>query len=282
MRGWEGGNCTSMCDLRLLVVRELEDGLLQLLAASEDCTHFSSAIQSVGNGYQPGEEVPENYFSAQIFFIVLPRIEFVQSDFKKLIDDEIAKSKANSSSVPQNNLLLRQFREAIWRRCDLGIRMKQQHKFVGTHLMKQQDLNNILQSGKIGIDALSNANIHHAGQPMPGEEQEDLVMTSTQCNLLNIICPLTGKPITELADPVRSIDCKHIYEKNAITQYIMSKHAYAQCPVAGCPKILLEKRVVCDPLLLVEIDEMRLLNKQSAKPDVVEDFTELDEEDDPH
>lgn len=36
------------------------------------------------------------------------------TDFKKLFDDEIAKSKANSSSVPQNHMLLRQFREAIW------------------------------------------------------------------------------------------------------------------------------------------------------------------------
>ena len=45
--------------------------------------------------------------------------------------------------------------------------------------------------------------VHHAGQPMPGEEQEDIVMTSTQCSLLNITCPLSGKPVTELAEPVR-------------------------------------------------------------------------------
>lgn len=46
-------------------------------------------------------------------------------------------------------------------------------------------------------------NVHHAGQPMPGEEQEEVVMTSTQCNLLNITCPLTGKPVIELTNPVR-------------------------------------------------------------------------------
>ncbi|PSS15983.1 E3 SUMO-protein like [Actinidia chinensis var. chinensis] len=114
-------------------------------------------------------------------------------------------------------------------------------------------------------------NVHHAGQPLPGEEQEDLVMTSTQSNLLNINCPLTGKPITELATPVRSVDCKHIYEKDAIMPYIRSKNPHSQCPVAGCPKILVAERVVCDPLLLVEIDEMRY--KQSARTDVVEDFT---------
>lgn len=38
---------------------------------------------------------------------------------------------------------------------------------------------------------------------MPGEEQEDIVMTSNQCNILNVTCPLSGKPITELQHPVR-------------------------------------------------------------------------------
>ncbi|PNT70702.1 hypothetical protein BRADI_2g16580v3 [Brachypodium distachyon] len=45
--------------------------------------------------------------------------------------------------------------------------------------------------------------VHHAGQPMPGDEQEELVMTSTQRNILNIKCPITMKPIIELTDPVR-------------------------------------------------------------------------------
>ncbi|XP_052177280.1 E3 SUMO-protein ligase MMS21 [Diospyros lotus] len=197
------------------MVKELEDGILELLVASEDCSHLSSAIQSVGNNYQPGEEL---------------------ADFKKLFDNEIAKSKANSSSVPQNHQLLRQFKEAIW-------------------------------------------NVHHAGQPMPGEEQEDLVMTSTQCNLLNINCPLTGKPVTKLDDPVRSLDCRHIYEKAAIMHHIRSKNAHSQCPIAGCPKVLVADRVLRDPLLLVEIDEMRSLNSHSARPDGIEDFTMLDEDD---
>jgi hypothetical protein len=38
---------------------------------------------------------------------------------------------------------------------------------------------------------------------MPGEEQDDIVMTSTQCSLLNITCPLSGKPVVDLAEPVR-------------------------------------------------------------------------------
>ncbi|KAJ8484023.1 hypothetical protein OPV22_016508 [Ensete ventricosum] len=119
-------------------------------------------------------------------------------------------------------------------------------------------------------------NVHHAGQPMPGEEQEDIIMSSTQNNLLNIACPLTGKPLTELQDPVRCMDCKHIYEKDPIMHYIRTKKPHPQCPVAGCPRILQVGRVVCDPLLTIEIDEMRSA-KNVADTTTVEDFTEVDD-----
>lgn len=38
---------------------------------------------------------------------------------------------------------------------------------------------------------------------MPGEEQDDIVMTSTQGNLLNMKCPLTGLHVFHLGNPVR-------------------------------------------------------------------------------
>ncbi|KAK4492957.1 hypothetical protein RD792_000284 [Penstemon davidsonii] len=196
------------------MVKELEDGVIQLLKASDECTHLSNAIQSVGNEYQPGEEL---------------------TNFSKLFDDKFKNLKAASSSNPEKHPWLRQFREAIW-------------------------------------------NVHHAGQLMPGEEQEDIVMTSTECNLLNIKCPLTGKPVTELSDPVRSMDCKHIYEKKPIMQYIRSNASQGRCPITGCPKILRQDRVVCDPLLKIEIDEMRSMANQSTRADVIEDFTRLEED----
>jgi len=45
---------------------------------------------------------------------------------------------------------------------------------------------------------------------MPGEEQEDIVMTSTQMSILNVTCPLTGKPVIELVDPVRGYEYNFI------------------------------------------------------------------------
>ncbi|XP_065044677.1 E3 SUMO-protein ligase MMS21 isoform X2 [Musa acuminata AAA Group] len=74
-------------------VKELEAAVLELLDTYDDCTHFSEAIQTIGGNYQPSEQL---------------------TDFNKLLEDEIAKSKAVSPSVPQNNPFYRQFKEAIW------------------------------------------------------------------------------------------------------------------------------------------------------------------------
>ncbi|KAH6820719.1 RING/U-box superfamily protein [Perilla frutescens var. hirtella] len=196
------------------MVNELEDGVAKLVKASDECSHLSNAIQSIGHEYQPAAEL---------------------TDFSKLFDEKIKRSRADSSYVSQSCPLLRRFREAIWK-------------------------------------------VHHAGQPMPGEEQEDIVMTSTETNILNPNCPLTGKPVTELAEPVRSMDCKHIYEKKPIMQHIKSKVGQGHCPVTGCPKKLQANRVVCDPMLMMEIDEMRSLNAQRARADVIEDFTQFEED----
>ncbi|XP_047339401.1 E3 SUMO-protein ligase MMS21 [Impatiens glandulifera] len=191
------------------MVKVLEDALVELLKASGECTHFSLALQSVGNNYQPGPQL---------------------TDFKELFDEEIAKSKANSSTSASEDRLLRQFHQAVW-------------------------------------------SVHHAGQPMPGEEQEDIVITSTQCNLRNLNCPLSGKPVTELVEPVRSLDCGHIYEKNVILQHI-KKSKDKPCAIAGCPKFLHADRFVCDQLLLDEIEEMRIINQESVRPNVIEDITD--------
>ncbi|XVF18777.1 hypothetical protein REPUB_Repub11eG0052600 [Reevesia pubescens] len=195
------------------MVKQLEDAVAELVEAHENCLHHSSAVQSVGDAYQPGTEL---------------------TDFKKLLDTEFEKVKASSSSSPQNHPLIHQFRQAVW-------------------------------------------NVHHAGQPMPGEEQEDIVMTSTQSNIKNLKCPLTGKPVTELTEPVRSMDCKHIYEKQAILNFI--KRGSVKCPESACPKMLQAKKVVCDPLLLFEIEEQRSLSRQTARTDVIEDFTEMESND---
>lgn len=41
----------------VLQVKQLEDGVAKLVEASDECTHLSNAIQSIGNEYQPATEV---------------------------------------------------------------------------------------------------------------------------------------------------------------------------------------------------------------------------------
>uniref|UniRef100_A0A2N9G4N0 SP-RING-type domain-containing protein n=1 Tax=Fagus sylvatica TaxID=28930 RepID=A0A2N9G4N0_FAGSY len=257
-------------------VKELENAAVELLATHEQCTHFSSAVLSVGDRYQPGEE---------------------STDFKKLFDEETAKLKANSSSVPENNPMIRQFREAVWvarvekiysqgqirsklHGSGKGHLRKVDQNFLSLDCKREPWKARTISHGCCSLRLCSHfflQKVHHAGQPMPGEEQDDIVMTSTQCNLLNVTCPLSGKPVTELAEPVRSVECKHIYDEKAITIFLRS-NARARCPVAGCPKMLQVGKVVRDPLLLIEIDELRTLSKQSATTSVIEDCTEFDED----
>ncbi|OMO74914.1 Zinc finger, RING/FYVE/PHD-type [Corchorus capsularis] len=118
-------------------------------------------------------------------------------------------------------------------------------------------------------------NVHHEGQPMPGEEQEDIIMTSTESNIRNLNCPITGKPIDELTEPVRSLDCKHIYEKRAILDHIKSNRGSVKCPVSACPKMLQASKVTCDPLLAFEIKEYSM-SRQTAGTEGIEDLTEME------
>lgn len=122
--------------------------------------------------------------------------------------------------------------------------------------------------------------VHHANEPMPGEVQEEIIMTSSQCNLVNMTCPLSGKPVTELEDPVRSTECKHIYEKQAVMHHIRmnARKRACKCAAAGCPKMLTAETLICDPLLRIEIDELRLRGKRSTQVQIVADCTEIDED----
>ncbi|KAK1321016.1 E3 SUMO-protein ligase MMS21 [Acorus calamus] len=297
------------------MARELESSVAELLESPDECTHFSTAIHSLGDSYRPSEQL---------------------TDFKKVLENDVVKLKGQSPWQPQSHPLFRQFREVVWKEgrnenlIEFG--------YVRYAWRDEETEKNCHERELLMAKILNTKNVHHAGQPMPGEEQEDIIMTSTQTNLLNITCPLTGKPVTELQDPVRcnmndlrkgaycqcnkeapkevvhtdfltpdnifsaekiemdkclsdfvqskhdtlyvefmlSMDCKHIYEKKAILHYIKTKRPQPQCPVAGCPKVLQAERVSCDPLLQIEIDEMRSRG-ESGRTEMVEDCTGIDD-----
>lgn len=120
-------------------VKELENAVIELLGTHEDCSHFSSTIQSVGEKYQPGPQVLGIFFFMHVshsmtLLILVPISTYLYicyfcnpsklmcvyylrsqlTDFDQLFKNEVAMLKANSSSDPQNHPLMRQFREAVW------------------------------------------------------------------------------------------------------------------------------------------------------------------------
>ncbi|VAH22840.1 unnamed protein product [Triticum turgidum subsp. durum] len=199
----------------LVLVKQLEDAVQELVASYEDCAYLAEAVKKVPGAYQPSDQA---------------------TDFRKLIDVEVEKVKGTSRSSGHKDQLIRQFKEAVW-------------------------------------------DVHHAGQPMPGDEQEELVMTSTQNNILNTVCPLTMKPIVDLENPVRCIDCRHIYDKDPILRYIRTNKA-PNCPIAGCPAVLQPAKIVCDTFLRMEIEELRASGPAAPNASEIEDISDHDEDED--
>ncbi|KAE8786887.1 E3 SUMO-protein ligase MMS21 [Hordeum vulgare] len=224
-------------------VKQLEDAVQELVASYEECAYLAEAVKQVPGAYQPSDQA---------------------TDFRKLIEGEVAKVKGTSRSSGHKDQLIRQFKEAVWE-------------------------------------------VHHAGQPMPGDEQEELVMTSTQNCILNMHCPLTLKPIVELENPVRCTDCRHIYDRDPILRYIRANQA-PNCPVAGihsssphplvplfheavlsfsssaqpgCPAVLQAAKISCDTFLRMEIEEQRASGPDAPNASEIEDISDHDEDEDP-
>lgn len=122
--------------------------------------------------------------------------------------------------------------------------------------------------------------VHRAGELMPGQEKEDLVITCTQYNVVNTQCPISGKPVIELDDPVRSTDCLHIYDRRSVMDYIKKWTSRRPCPcaAAGCPKPLVADRLVCDPMLKIEIQELRMRGHINTQVRDIADCTDLDDQ----
>eukprot|EP00242_Pyramimonas_sp_CCMP2087_P003346 CAMPEP_0198232124 /NCGR_PEP_ID=MMETSP1445-20131203/115563_1 /TAXON_ID=36898 /ORGANISM="Pyramimonas sp., Strain CCMP2087" /LENGTH=202 /DNA_ID=CAMNT_0043912775 /DNA_START=381 /DNA_END=989 /DNA_ORIENTATION=+ len=76
-------------------------------------------------------------------------------------------------------------------------------------------------------------NVHHEGEAMPGEEDEEIaVLGSNIGDYRNAKCPLSGVDIHDLKDPVEDAQ-QIIYEKDVITTYLKKRNNTAQCPHQG-------------------------------------------------
>ncbi|MQL89385.1 hypothetical protein Taro_021951, partial [Colocasia esculenta] len=116
-------------DKKFNEVKELDDAVLEIIKASDECSYFSSAIQSVVGGYQLGEQVSAFPFLFFFKFFVCGFYPFVvmwdyvffdyfigsqPTNFGKLLDDEVNKLKVESPSDPQANSFYKKFKEVVW------------------------------------------------------------------------------------------------------------------------------------------------------------------------
>lgn len=73
--------------------------------------------------------------------------------------------------------------------------------------------------------------VHHEDEPMPGQEDEEVVISKKPRTLK---CPLTQKLMKK---PVRNTVCGHAYEGEAIKDYVRrrgTRRTKVECPVVGC------------------------------------------------
>ncbi|GBG67733.1 hypothetical protein CBR_g861 [Chara braunii] len=128
-------------------------------------------------------------------------------------------------------------------------------------------------------------NVHHAGIPVGGHgDDEDVIITNSQFNLVNHSCPLTGRLVTDLEDPVWHVECHHVYSLEGVENHLKTvRQRSCPCPSSGCPRKLTRNSVKCDNELLAQIEEMRHRQNagSSARPAVsVADIAADEEEDD--
>jgi len=79
--------------------------------------------------------------------------------------------------------------------------------------------------------------IHHPNEPFPGTADatnEEVVMAMTQSEKIarNKTCPISGRSIFEVADPVKDKQ-GYVYEKEYIIQMFQRGMNAIECPVAG-------------------------------------------------
>lgn len=120
--------------------------------------------------------------------------------------------------------------------------------------------------------------IHHPNEPFPGTHDarnEEVVIAMTQSERIarNKTCPISGKSIFDLKDPVRD---KHgyVYEKEYIMQMFQRGTSAIECPVAGTTHQIKKADLKTAKELLRERQRRKLTQRSRKNPPVNETILE--------
>ncbi|KAG0598877.1 hypothetical protein M758_12G108000 [Ceratodon purpureus] len=121
-----------------------------------------------------------------------------------------------------------------------------------------------------------------AGKQIDEGDDNDVYMTNSSYSVLNVVCPVSGMPVVELDDPVRSEECEHIYDRASALSYIanMAKDGFCLCASPGCRALLAENKLVADNRLWQDIEELRQIKAAMWESRMLQDFVNTDDSDD--
>lgn len=120
-----------------------------------------------------------------------------------------------------------------------------------------------------------------AGKQIDEGDDDDAHATHSY-SVLNIVCPVSGIPVTDLEDPVRSEDCEHIYDRASALNYIttMAKDGVCLCASSGCRAQLAEHKMVASSRLWQDIEELRQIKTAMWESRMMQDMADMDDSDD--
>ncbi|KAL3686820.1 hypothetical protein R1sor_013129 [Riccia sorocarpa] len=82
-------------------------------------------------------------------------------------------------------------------------------------------------------------------------------ITESKYAAINTRCPLSGKLVTELEDPVRSVKCHHVYSQAYAKAYINQSMGISECAVSGCSEFLMESDLISAKTFIDSIQNLR-------------------------
>jgi hypothetical protein len=116
--------------------------------------------------------------------------------------------------------------------------------------------------------------VHHLGEPLEEEKDDELAVVSSGDDFKEQNCPVTLQPITADSLPLMNHACHHIYSTAGIEYHIANKTksiapskrdtAPVRCPVAGCKQTLTRARL--EPAVAFLHRLKAAIDKQKRKP----------------
>merc|ERR1712130_134561 len=119
-----------------------------------------------------------------------------------------------------------------------------------------------------------NANHNHKEDDDDDEDIDIVIDRAANVNIGSIKCPLTQRVFVE---PVKSRECGHTFEREAVENYIESqeqRQEMSDCPLPGCNNILTKDQLIRDVMMEKKIKaQSKQDNDKDSDDEVLMDLT---------